>query len=200
MPFMHKTIGQLLFQFRGFGMNAIFKQTMQGLAQRDANTAAAFFLTSFLGGLSYVVQTTLNEPDRDRLSEKLALDRVAKAGFNRSGYMSMIPSVVDSTISWGSGGTSPGFFNGRTTPDLGSDLIGGNPSVSAIGSAQRSVAALFNAPLRDDYDFSRADLRAMQSLVPVIGNAVGIKRAFSAIGSDLPRESSTNADLFSNTN
>lgn len=200
LPFMHKTVGQLLFQFRGFGMNAIFKQTMQGLAQRDANTAAAFFLTSMLGGLSYVVQTSLNEPDKDRLEEKLALDRVAKAGFNRSGYMSMIPSVVDSTISWGSGGTSPGFFNGRTTPDLGSDLIGGNPSVSAIGNAQRTVAALFNAPLRDDYDLSRADLRAGQSLVPVIGNAVGIKRAFAALGADLPRESSTNADLFSNSN
>lgn len=194
LPFMHRTTGQLLFQFRGFGMGAVFKQTMQGLAQRDALTFQAFALTTLLGGLSYVVQTALNESDPDKLEEKLALDKVAKAGFNRSGYMSMLPAVVDSAVTWGTAGSVPGFFNGRTTPGLGSDLVGGNPTVSLLNNAQRGLAAFPNAMFREDYDYSRADLRAQTSLLPIVGNAIGLRRAWAALGEDLPRESVDTAD------
>lgn len=189
LPFMHRTTGQLLMQFRGFGMGAVFKQTLQGLAQRDILTFQAFMFTTLAGGLSYVVQTVLNEPDPDKLEEKLALDRVAKAGFNRSGYMSMIPAVVDSAVTWGTAGSVPGFFNGRTTPGLGSDLVGGNPTVSLLNNAQRGLAAFPNAMFRDDYDYSRADLRAQAALLPIVGNAIGLRRAWAALGIDLPRES-----------
>lgn len=188
LPFMHRTLGQILFQFRSFGMGAIFKQTMQGLAQRDVLTAQAFLLTTLAGGLSYVIQTYINEPDPDKLEEKLTPERIGLAAFNRSGYMSMIPAVTDSLVAGATAGSVPGVFNGRTTQNLGADFITGNPSVDLANKAVRALAATPNAVLRDDYDYSRADMRAQVGIIP-FHNAIGLNRAFRALGEDLPRES-----------
>lgn len=188
-PFMHSTAGKFLFQFRSFMMNAFFKQTMHGVAMRDAANTVGLLTTSLLGGMSYTLQTLLNETDEEKLDKKLAPEKIALAGFNRSGYSSLIPATTDTAIGLLTGGTVGGMFAHGRSSGLGTGLIAGNPSVDLINKGARALAGGPNALLRDDYELSQADVQAMAGVLPY-QNALGIRRGISALLEGLPRESS----------
>ena len=188
-PFMHSTAGKFLFQFRSFMMNAFFKQTLHGVAMRDAANTVGLLTTSLLGGMSYTLQTLLNETDEEKLDKKLAPEKIALAGFNRSGYSSLIPATTDTAIGLLTGGTVGGLFAHGRSSGLGTGLIAGNPSVDLADKGAQALAGGPNALLRDDYALSQADVRAMAGVLPY-QNALGIRRGISALLEGLPRESS----------
>ncbi|OYW99758.1 MAG: hypothetical protein B7Z15_20860, partial [Rhizobiales bacterium 32-66-8] len=154
-PFMHSTAGKLLFQFRGFSVNAVTKQTLQGLAQRDAAAAFGLVTTTVFGGVSYAVQQSLNEPDAEKRAKNLEPGSLALKAFARSGFSSLLPGAVDSGVTLASGGSVPGIFNARTTQGLGSDFFNGIPAVDLANKSARALAAGPNAAFRDDYAYSQ---------------------------------------------
>jgi len=191
MEWMHTSpLAKLMLQFRSFSVNAVYKQTMQGVAQRDIRSFMSFQLTMLFGGLAYVAQTLANESDPERLEKLLSTGKIAAAAFNKSGYSSLIPMFVDSTVRLASAGTHPGVFSHARSTGLGTGVFAGNPTIDLINKATRGSAAVPNAALRDDYDFSQADARALFGTIP-FQNALGIRRALNAFIQRLPRESTT---------
>jgi hypothetical protein len=180
----------MLLQFRSFSMNAIYKQTMQGVAQRDIATFNAWTLSTLFGGLSYVMQTVANESDKDKLKERLSVGKIAAASFNRAGFTAIAPMLVDTTVGLASAGTTQGPFSSTRSTGLATGALEGNPTVDLINKAARGLAAGPNAALRGDYDMSQADMRAITGIIP-FNNLLGIKRALNALTQDLPRESTT---------
>jgi len=185
-PFMHSTAGKFLFQFRTFMMNAFFKQTMHGVAMHDAANVIGLFATTLLGGMSYVLQTYANHPDSEKRDELLSPAKIVLAGFNRSGYSSLIPAAADTAIGVASGGTVGGLFSHARASGLSGGL-GGIATVDAIDKAKRALAAGPNL-LRGDYQFSQADARAISGLLPY-QNALGMRRGVNVLMETLPRES-----------
>ena len=90
-----KTIGQ----FRSFMMSAYSKQFLSGLHHRDWETFSAWATSMFFGGLFYMGQTQVNSigrADRDEyLEERLSLENIGKAAFQRAAFSSVLPMAAD---------------------------------------------------------------------------------------------------------
>lgn len=198
---MNTGMGRMLTQFRSFVFNALIKQSIYAArfatadGRPDGQVFAAFALTTFFGGISYVGRNYLNSIGREDQEEFLekrigSVGAVARGAFNATGYASILPGAIDTGIylTGNAGGTVDGplFAMGRTT-GLGSDFINGNPTFRMYQNVEGSVRAGFSVP-RDDYDFSQDDLRRLQGLAPM-GNVTGIRNVFALLAQDLPENS-----------
>lgn len=186
MPaFMTKEMGKVLFQFRSFMLGAYTKQLLAGVKQNDWEVYSSFMASMFFGGLFYVGQTHVNSigrPDRDEwLDKRLSVEGIAKASFQRAGFSSVLPMIVDI-------GLAPfvdePVFAYRTT-DLSTGILG-NPTVDLLNSGARALRGTISAASRDDYEFSQQNYRDVSSLV-FLQNAFGIRNVVAAIGGTLPR-------------
>jgi hypothetical protein len=198
---MHTGLGRMLTQFRSFVFNALIKQSVYSArfafseGRPDGQVFAAFALTMFFGGISYVGRNYMNSFGRDDQEEYLekrigSLDAVARGAFNATGYASILPGAIDTAIyatgNLGGAVEGPLFAQGRTT-GLGSDFINGNPTYRLYRAAEGTVRAGFMVP-QEEYDFSQDDLRRLQSLTPM-GNVTGIRNVFALMAQDLPENS-----------
>lgn len=186
MPaFMSKEMGKTIMQFRSFMLAAYTKQLLSGMAMRDWETAASFLSSMFFGGLFYVGQTHVNSigrPDREEwLAKQLSPEAIGKAAFQRAGFSTFIPMMVDIGAS---PFTDEPVFAYRTTGL--STGIWGNPSADLLDNTQAAIRGIVAAASRSDYDFSQQDWRAVTSLLP-LQNAFVIRNVLASIGGALPR-------------
>jgi hypothetical protein len=177
-------VARSVFQFRSFMMSAYHKMLLAGLHHRDIQTATTFLYTTFFASLGYIGQTHINligHPDRDKqLEDRLDPTQIGLAAFQRSGYSTFLPMVVDSFIT--GAGEDP-VFTFRTT-GLASGFLG-NPTVDLLDNTMRSVRGAANA-VRTDRDFSQDDWRAVSSIYP-FQNALLFRHVNQIIADELPR-------------
>ena len=143
------------------------------------------------GGLAYTLQTHVNSIGRDDkesfLEERLSVTEIGKAAFQRAGWFSLFPAAIDTGLSLV--GEDPMFAYGRTT-GLASNLFRGIPLVDLVDNASRAVVGGSRVLFNDEYQWSRGQQRALNSLVP-FQNAMGIKNVLNLTLEGLP----TNAKL-----
>jgi len=183
MPFMHKAIGKLLFQFRSFAMNGIYKQTMRGVAIRDQVQWLTVAYGFTFGMLSYIAQTYDNYRGTDTYEARMSPQKIVEGAINRMGQASMLPAMVG----WISGlymGKEP-LFNYARSSGLGSDIVQSIPSVHLLDDMYNGGLGSLNALLRDDYDFTKKEYRALLGLMPLASIPV-LKHFFQYAGEDLP--------------
>ena len=189
--FMTGRLGQTLLQFRTFSIVAYPKQLLNGLHNNDMRTYMAFTTSMMVGSSAYVAQTYLNsfgKPNRRRwLRDRLDPVEIAKAGFQRSAFSTLIPGtwdmVADTLL-----GMDP-TFTSRTT-GLASSLITGSPSMRLVTSdLPNALRGVSRAMFRDGSQFSRQDFRAIKSLMP-FHTLMGIRNIADLLGSQLPARSS----------
>ena len=185
MPlFMTSDMGKTIGQFRSFMLAAHTKQLLAGIHARDLTTLNSWWMSMFFGGLAYLGQTHVNSIGRDDreewLEERLSASNIGKAAFQRAGFSTFAPMAIDLTA--GSVMDDP-VFSFRTT-ELGTGIFG-NPSVDLLNQAQRAASGIGKAALRDDYDWSKQDQRALTSTLP-LQNAFLIRNGLAAVSGGLP--------------
>ena len=187
--YMHKPLGRLLTQFMSFMLNSINKQMLRNVHHNDIQTWVGFTTTTFLGGLAYTAQTSIdyaNNPEERK--ERLSAEKIGTAAFQRSGWSSVIPTIIDTSLDLA--GQDKRFSHSRQS-GLGTSLITGNSTLQGIDAIART-ATLPIRLLNDDYRFSQQDSRRASSLL-LMQRTLGVKNALHAIdeGLDLPKSSKT---------
>jgi hypothetical protein len=141
------------------------------------------------GGLAYTLQTHVNAIGRDDkelfLQERLSIDEIAKASFQRAGWASLFPALIDTGAALI--GEDPFFAYGRSTM-LPSNLVTGVPLVDLVDNASKALVGGSRNLFNDEYQWSRGQQRALNSLGP-FQNAMGIKNVMNLTLEGLPTNS-----------
>ncbi len=184
---MTGTMGKMVTQFRTFMLVSYSKQFLHNINRRDFAAFTAMMYSCFFGGLSYTLQTHVNAIGRDDkkkfLDERLSIEEIGKAAFQRAGWASLFPSAFD-TIAWAFG-EDPAFAYGRTT-GLPSNLLKGVPLFAMGDDAVKAGVGGLRALFNDEYQWSKGQQRAFNSLAP-FQNAVGIKNVLNKTMEGLPQ-------------
>lgn len=181
-------LGKIIGQFRSFMLVSYAKQLARGVHLRDWEAFASFMLSTVFGGLAYVAQTSINSVGREDaeayLNDRLSMENIAKAAFQRAAFSSVIPMMVDSgTLA---AGMDP-VFNFRSSGQS-SDPIFGNPTVGLLNDSLRAIGGMVRAPLDSSYSYSEQDFRRATSSLPWQNLSV-IRNGLSAIGDLFPEYS-----------
>jgi hypothetical protein len=186
---MTGTLGKILTQFRVFMLVSYSKQFLHNINRRDFAAFQGMMYSMLFGGLAYTLQTHVNAIGRDDkelfLQERLSIDEIAKASFQRAGWASLFPAFIDTGRSLV--GEDPLFAYGRST-GLASNLFRGIPLVDLVDNASKAVVGGSRALFNDEYQWSRGQQRALNSLAP-FQNAMGIKNVMNLTLEGLPTNS-----------
>ena len=143
----------------------------------------------FYGGNAYILQTHVNaqgREDKDKfLEESLSATEIAKAAFVRSSWAALLPGIADTTLAIA--GQDP-FFGYKRSTGLASNLVTGNPVFDLLDTAQSVARGGSRALFNEEYQWSRGQQRALNSLLP-FQNAVGIKNVLNTMMDGLPESS-----------
>tara|TARA_S200000501_G_C20846934_1_gene753995 strand:- start:135 stop:2618 length:2484 start_codon:yes stop_codon:yes gene_type:complete len=194
------TTGKILFQFRGFMMTAYGKHLLHGLKMNDVQAYKGFVMSTMFAGMAYVAQiqaqaVLMTGRDRKKFlenrlgkTEDEIIKNIAKAGFQRSAFASLIPAFVDTGL--GIFGVNP-LFHYRST-GLDSNIITGNPTYdllwtkgfSPTGGIARTAKSMWDS----DYDFSQSQYNDLTQMF-ILQNALGIQNVIRKLGSmNLPEK------------
>jgi len=179
---MHSEVGKLLFQFRSFVMNAWVKQTLYGQAHFDPQTFATWTFSMMFGSLAYAAQQSANFANNaEELDRRLNTVEIAKAGFQRAGFSSLVPMAMDST--WGLL-TGDNIFKFGRSSNLASGFFLGNPSVSlgnkVLGVASGGAQDLFT----DDHLWTQKEFGYAAGLLPQV---LGIRTLLDTYKQEFPK-------------
>lgn len=167
-------LAKLAVQFRTFTIGAIEKQLLfnvNKIAQnpKDAEAWATLAYQTMWAGMAYAAMVEGKailkpEAEREEFQKKyLTLDRIAAASFARAGYSTLIPGTIDTTL-W-IAGADPVFSLSRGS-GLQQNFITGNPTVQLSQNVMKAARGVVAPIINPDYQFSRQDLRAWQSVLP----------------------------------
>jgi hypothetical protein len=185
-------LGKTMLQFRNFVITAYSKQLLHGLHMRDFTALAAASSSIFIASLVYIAQTHVqalgksSSEKEDFLEERLSIDAIGKAAFQRSTYASLVPTFYDTLAS--PFGAEP-MFNYRTS-GLDINLITGNPTYRLVEKGLGAIQGIGTALADDEYDFSKQSAYKIKAILPY-QNMIGITNILQYMidESDLPSTS-----------
>jgi len=178
---MTTDFGRTLLQFRAFVAVAWEKQFLHGLRMHDLETFTHWAATMAFGGLAYALQQAANAIGRDDreawLARRLTPEEIGKAAFQRSGWSSLWPSIIDTAAPFA--GFNRPFSFGRTS-QMGNDLVTGNPTSDFIVNVGKVGLDTAGDATRAGREFTDSDREAMRKLLP-FQNVLGVKAVLDAI-------------------
>lgn len=193
---MSTPTGRIVAQFRSFAIGAYENGLLLNLNRVRNGDMAAFgwFLTSAaLAGLTRAAQvqiTSIGRSDRaEYLERELSTERLAAASIGRSGYSSILPMLLDSTVSTPL--TGQPLFDFRTTTQS-SNLLFGNPSFDLIDSIGNLTKAV-TRPVIEGREISQQEIKSATRALP-FANFVPFVLLLNSMTSELPER----APRFSN--
>lgn len=186
MTWMSHPLARVLTQFRTFMIGAWEKQFLYNIHMKDFQAFSTFTTATVFAGLTWMVQSHLRAlalPEHQReeyLERNLSAEAIGLASFQRAGWSTLWPSMVD----WGAQaiGQDP-VFDFRTT-GLGTGLLG-NPTLDFIDSAGRAPGTIIGPLTQRDDDFDQEDAASLRRLLP-LQNFLPFQAAYSWMMSGLP--------------
>ena len=186
------SLGKTLFQFRNFVMTAYSKQLLHGLHMWDLTFFMSFASSTMLAGLVYIAQQNIQaigktgEEREEFIENRLSLEAIGGATFQRNTFSSLLPAVIDTTLHYTG---QDMMFNYRSS-GLETNLWTGNPTWSLLGNAGKAVRGAGQAITDDEYDFSKRDAYKWLRIAPY-QNMLGIRNVLQYMidDSDLPSTS-----------
>jgi hypothetical protein len=176
--------GRLIFQFMRFPMDAVNKQLLRHMHHMDGESATAAVSSFGIASLVYMAQQSIEYAnDPETLKERLDPKQIAKIGFMRTGYSSLLPGVMDSAL-W-AGGFDPQFSMGRSSGLTTIFPIAANPTTTLLKNAATFGGGITRSALQDDIQFSQADMRAGLQTLPYY-RALGLKNLWHSIEQQFP--------------
>jgi hypothetical protein len=183
---MSHPIAQTLMQFRSYAMTAWENQLLHGLAARDGRTFAQFTASMISGAMVYAVQTNLQalgRSDADKfLEEKFSPHKFGAAVFQRAGFSSLLPMIIDSAAVFTPAGP---VFDARPSGQS-TDFIFGNPFFSLINDAQKTTRTIMQRTW-DGKEMSQPELRQMARTM-FLQNTMPIIQGYSLLIGDQPEK------------
>jgi hypothetical protein len=181
-------LGQIAYQFRSFMFTSWAKQFLYGLKMRDAIVFDQFMNSMLWGGLMFSAQTSLAglaHPNQKEFYERrLNPATIAKAGFQRAAFASLLPIGINMI---GSAYSDNPIFGYRTS-GLDTNIITGNPTYSLIFQKLiPTVKAVSQSTFNPERTFSSADGNKAIGLLPLY-NLIGLQQFLRAVASELPDE------------
>ena len=176
--------GRLIFQFMRFPMDAVNKQLLRHIHHMDGEMINAAASSFAIASAVYMAQQSIeyaNNPEE--LAKRLEHKQIAKIGFMRTGYSSMLPGVMDSAL-W-MAGFDPQFAMGRSSGLSTVFPIAQNASTTLIKNAGTFAGGISRSALHDDIQFSQADMRAGLQVLPIY-RGLGFKNAWHAVEQQFP--------------
>tara|TARA_R100000315_G_scaffold61576_1_gene40406 strand:+ start:2283 stop:5654 length:3372 start_codon:yes stop_codon:yes gene_type:complete len=182
---------RIITQFRTFTLGSYTKQLMSRLyvlaetRGKDFHTYSAF-MASMIGAVQfYAVQQYINSFGRSDqkkfLEKRLSPENLAKIGFLRSSWSSLIPGAIDTAL-YPFMDDLP-FSYGRNT-EIASQFFSGIPTVNLISSTFNTTKALTKLALDPTYTASKRDVQQGLSLI-ALQNALIIKNINNIIVDEL---------------
>ena len=182
---------RILTQFRTFTLGSYTKQLMNRLyvlaetRGKDFKTYSAF-MASMIGAVQfYAVQSYINsfgrKDQKQYLEKRLSPENLAKIGFLRSSWSSLIPGAIDTAL-YPFLDDLP-FSYGRNT-DLASNFLSGIPTVNLISSTFDTTRNLTKMAFDPTYQPSKRDVQNGLSLI-ALQNALIIKNVNNMIVDEL---------------
>jgi hypothetical protein len=181
-------LGQIAYQFRSFMFTSWAKQFLYGLKMRDAIVFDQFMNSMLWGSLMFSAQTSLAglaHPNQKEFYERrLNPATIAKAGFQRAAFASLLPigaNIIGSAYS-----DNPIF--GYRTSGLDTNIITGNPTYSLIFQKLiPSIKAVSQSTFNPERTFSEADGNKAIGILPYY-NLIGLQQFLRAIAGELPEK------------
>ena len=178
-------------QFRTFTLGSYTKQLMNRLyvlaetRGKDFHTYSAFMASMVGAAQFYAVQTYINSFGRDDreeyLQRRLSIENLAKIGFMRSSWSSLIPGAIDTALYPFSERQIFGY--GRNT-ELASQFFSGIPSINLVNTAFDTTQTATKILFDSDYQASKRDVQKFLSLI-ALQNALIIKNINNMIVDEL---------------
>lgn len=197
IPLVSPEVAKSLLQFRSFATAAYEKQTLykiSALQRGELDQFMAIMWTSMLAGGAYAARTHLQAVGMDEekraefLSSRLSMERIGAAMYAQSGFASVTPMMMDTTLSLL--GEDQWFAPSRNS-GLGGDIITGNPSYAMFRDATRATAgiggAANNLVTGRGSEFSQSDLRAVKNITP-FNTFMPVPWGFNKLSNLLPEE------------
>jgi hypothetical protein len=182
---------RMITQFRTFTLGSYTKQLMRRLyvlsetRGKDFHTYAAFTSSMIGAAQFYAVQSYINSFGRsDRkeyLEKRLSVENLAKIGFLRSSWSSLLPGAIDTALHPFMEKTP--FSYGRNT-ELVSEFWNGIPSINLMNTVMDTTRTATKLAFDSDYQPSKSDVSKFTSLI-VLQNALLIKNINNMIVDDL---------------
>lgn len=161
---MEGPVGKTLWQFKSFMVASHAKLLVNGWKYRDVKMFNAFMVNSFLTYFVLNAQYTAKswtKPEEDRqayLDKVLSDESLAKATFQRSAWVGLIPTVTETGAEFA--GADP-IFTYRSS-GLSSNFITGTPAYDLVfNGAIPSIGALTQEALNEDYTYTSADYQKL---------------------------------------
>lgn len=193
MRWMHSDIGKMLFQFRTFQHQALWKQVVNNVAlmRNDPTEIARFMLMvtfgSILGGMSWAAAYGVRKANDDSVDwdEKFSLENIIKNGFARTAEASYFPVITDTVAQFLN--YNPLFQDSRNS-GLSQGLFDPNavPVLSTLNNAAKAASGTVNALTDDNYTYTRDDFKATRGALAILQNVPPIVYWLDAVEKDLP--------------
>ncbi len=180
-----------IIQFRTFTLGSYTKQLLNKLyvlaetRSKDYHTYGNFMASMLGASQFYAVQSYINSFGRsDRkeyLEKRLSVENLAKIGFLRSSWSSLLPGVIDTAL-YPFTDNLP-FTYGRSS-ELASSTINSIPSVNLFNTVVDTTRNVTKLAFDSDYQPSKGDVSKFTSLI-MLQNALIIKNINNIIVDDL---------------
>ena len=182
---------RMITQFRTFTLGSYTKQLMNRLyvlaetRGKDYHTYSAF-MASMIGAVQfYAVQIYINSfgrsDQKQYLQKRLSPENLAKIGFLRSSWSSLIPGAIDTAL-YPFLDDLP-FSYGRNT-ELASQFFSGIPTINLVQSTIDTTRNLTKLAFDPTYQASKRDIQQGLSLI-ALQNALIIKNINNIIVDEL---------------
>jgi hypothetical protein len=190
--FMSTPIWQTIFQFRGHPLTAWANQLQYNIHMADARAIQAFLWgvvwTAAVRGAQLQALAAARSDKDEYLEKHLTPWELGKAGFERSGWASIVPMGIDTALTLAG---QPGAFNSRSSGQS-SSLLFGNPTVSTLDSIGKGLGGAINSFV-DDRPMSQAEVRSGVGLLPW-ANTLPFATGLSYLVQDLPERAPRNTE------
>jgi hypothetical protein len=156
---------------------------MYGLAHMDFQTFLNWSFSMTFGTLAYAAQQSMNFANNQKeLERRLDPWEMAKAGFQRAGFSSLVPSAIDTALDLTIG--DPMFKYGRSS-NLATGNILSIPSVATAAKVSGSLSAFSQNMLTDDYMMTQKDFGYATGLLPKF---YGVGTVLDTMKQEYPRK------------
>lgn len=193
---MSGPMAQLMLQFKNFSIMGWANHSLYAAHNLDFDTFAGVMFSTIVGGTAYATQqhlSTLGRPDRDKILDKnLQWGNLGRQAFQRVGASSVIPMLVDATVTPSLGGNP--LFGSRASGAGASRSLISPPFMGQIDNLTTGINGI-RSKFSQGRDMSQQEIRALTSIVPM-GGFWALQGLLSPMIKDAPSRTPKKVDLF----
>ncbi len=185
----------LFWQLKSYMMNALLANTAKNIKLGPAYMSMSLIATSIWSAMIYAGQqysVSLGMPREDRkkfLEDRISLRGVLSAGFQRSADSSILPMIIDTTISGVDvfTGKDHRLFSNTRNSGLGSSLTDSIPALRMVQDVKALAVNVAAAVARTDQRLDQTEGRQMRDFIPFL-RTYGLLNATNALISSMPKD------------